>query len=394
MADETPPNLLAAITAAVKDPSTVAPTAVVDTENVDANTETPPAADPMVGADPAGSDPATGDFPAGDPAGAAAADGTPAGDGSDASTTGDGDDDEGAGDAGGDEDEQTAPSDAEAAAEVAKTVKPAEPAKPVKEPDAVNDPIPAHLNPGTQKRMLKLIDTVKTVTQEKDKLQQDHQYVMQRIEQTKATPEQYGQTLQILAALNSGDAALREQAANALLAEAVAVFKFLGKPVPGIDPLNEHQDLLTEVRNGLLPAERAREIAIQRGRAQIDQERDRVQRTQAQIRQDVDNGIAKLNEWGAAKQTQDPHYAKKAAAVMAALKPVLSRMPPDQWVPTFEASYNAMPNPEPAVAAPVTPVAPVVPVNQPLRARTPAGNAAAEPKNLLEAITAGVKAVG
>lgn len=94
---------------------------------------------------------------------------------------------------------------------------------------------------------------------------------------------------------------------------------------------------------------------------------------------------------------RDPAYPTKKAILVKTLKPVFATIPPREWVATFRRAYNELAVPAaPSVPTPTpTPRAPATGGgggNTPLRAQQPAGGARPEPKNLLDAVSAGITA--
>ena len=105
------------------------------------------------------------------------------------------------------------------------------------------------------------------------------------IQATGATPQQYAQSLEYLRMVNSPDRSQQEQALEFMQREIATLARMLGKPVPGVNMLEGHDDLIHEVSTGRLPPERAQEIAAARAAA-LHQTRQgqlrRQQDTQAQ----------------------------------------------------------------------------------------------------------------
>src|SRR5271169_4975674 len=61
--------------------------------------------------------------------------------------------------------------------------------------DHINDPIPENLKKDTSERIRSLIDTAKTVTAERDKFKTDFDYLVNGVQATGTSPQQYGETL-------------------------------------------------------------------------------------------------------------------------------------------------------------------------------------------------------
>lgn len=341
--------------------------------------------------EPTGDDspaPDAGPAPDGNPVAggeAAAADGPAADDGEGAAADGDSD-------------------AAKAAADAAKPVEPqkaeGDPAAQPKAPDPLNDPLPNALKRETKERITTLVGMVKEKDQALQRVETEHREIMSAILETKANPEQYGQALEYLRMVNSPNRADQEHALSFLQMELAAMARRLGKPVPGVNMLEGHNDLIEEVSTGRLSPDRAQEIAAARAAAQEAQRIGQRQHQSAQetqrIQQEVARGKADLSALGKQLQAANPAvYEAKRKILVNTLKPVFATIPPNQWAATFKRAYDALPAPVAPTVAPPTPLSkPGVPAggggNTPLRASNPAGSAAPAPKSLAEAIELGI----
>ena len=349
-----------------------------------------PAPTPEPTNEPTGDDGATPDAgspPDGDPVvdGAAAAAGGPAADdGEGAAADGD-------------------PDAAKAAADAAKSLEPPKAegdTPPAKAPDPLNDPLPNALKRETKERITTLVNMVKERDQAFQRVESEHREIMGAILETKANPAQYGQALEYLRMVNSPNRADQEQALAFMQQELAVMARRLGKPVPGVNMLEGHDDLIGEVSTGRLSPERAQEIAAARAAAQEAQRMgQRNQQNADATRRNleaVNAGKADLSALGKQLQAADPiSYEAKRKILVNTLKPVFATIPPNQWAATFKRAYDALPAP----ARPVPPPPPVITPgakppsgggNTPLRASNPAGAAAPAPKSLAEAIEFGI----
>lgn len=233
---------------------------------------------------------------------------------------------------------------------------------------------------------------VKETSTKVESLQRDRDDLVNAIVETKATPEQYVQTLEYLKLVNSPNRADREEALNFMVREMSNLARALGKPVPGVNMLEGHQDLIDEVSTGRLSPERAVEIAASRSAAQHElrvghEQREAAERQQAEQRARA-QGVQSLNALGAQLKAANPAvYEAKRRVLVESLKPVFAQIPPSQWAATFKRAYDNLPTP---AVPPPPPPPPVVPQNTPLRASNPAGGAAPTPKTMLEAIELGI----
>lgn len=261
-----------------------------------------------------------------------------------------------------------------------------------KTPDPLNDPLPNALKKETKERIQTLVGMVKENTTKLERVQADHNEMMGMIQETRATPEQYGQALDYLRMVNSGDPAQQEQALAVMQRELNALARMLGKPVPGVNLLEGHDDLIQEVGTGRISAERAAEIAGARERQTFQQRQGQAVQQGQQTAQIHAQARQQLNQLGIRLQRENPTmYAAKRAVLAEALKPVFAQINPAQWAATYERAYNklqiqpvARPNPTPTVTTPT------IPQNTPLRGANPAGGQRAAPKSIAEAIDFGI----
>lgn len=273
--------------------------------------------------------------------------------------------------------------------------------------DPVNDPIPQGLKKETQERMVALVNTAKTLTAERDQFRNQYTELMGFIEESRATPEQYGQALDYLRMVNSGDPAQIEKCIQFMQGELAALSKLVGKPVAGVDVLAEHADLAQKVRDGALSREDAEELAALRNNrtlrtvhAQHTQEQNAAAQRAQQERQQC---MADLNSLESELMAGDLQYQAKRPGIIAALqaknpqtgKSLIESTHPTQWTALFLKHYALAkapaPRPQPKVNGQG---GSNLPRNQPLRAKQPAGGQAAAPKSMLDALNAGMADAG
>lgn len=272
-------------------------------------------------------------------------------------------------------------------------------AAPPRDPDPINDPIPNALKRETKERIKGLIGMVQERTDELSLVRAERDEILGYVRETKATPEQYGQALQYLKMVNSGDPVQIKQALVFIQGEIQALARMAGEPVPGIDFLQGHDDLISEVNAGRITAQRAQEIAAARERSSWEQRNSQAreqaaaeQREAAAARQ---RGVQELNALEA-ELKRDPAFAAKRAVLIPALKPVFARLPPDQWAPAFRKAYRDLPAPAaaPAPRAPTPSAAAITPPNTPLRAGATPGTPAPAPKSPLDALNQALESFG
>ena len=269
--------------------------------------------------------------------------------------------------------------------------KPGEKPPEAKKPDPLNDPIPKDLKQETQERIRTLIKTTKEVTAERDKVATDFNFMVQGVQATGATPEQYGETLSWLAMFNSQDPKQQEQALELIEGVADRLATMLGKERSVNDPLNAHQDLQQAVRSGQITAQYAKEIARTRNASQFRNQLTEGQRQQETQQQQAQRELADartgLNELERTLRATDPSYEAKRALLVPVLKPVFQSLPPSQWKAAFEQAYaNAK------VSAPAP--RPKIPGAQPMRAgKQPAGGQTRAPNSMREALDGALAAM-
>jgi hypothetical protein len=260
-----------------------------------------------------------------------------------------------------------------------------------KQPDAVNDPIPKDVKQETRARMQSLIDTTKEVTAERDKFKQDFDYLIQGVQATGATPEQYGEALSWLSLFNSGNPADQVKALELIESVADRLATFLGKDRSVSDPLARHEDLKAAVARREITAEYAKEIARQRNgvafRTEIStsqQQRQQQETVAAQTLQQARNDLTALE--ANLRAVDGAEYEAIKSQIVGPLKPLMAAINPSQWHAKFIEAYKMAKESRAQMAR--APVAPKIPANQPLRGgKNPAGGQARAPASALEAMT-------
>lgn len=284
------------------------------------------------------------------------------------------------------------------AKEPAAELKPKEPKAP-KEPagpiDAINDPIPPEVKGRTRERMTQLISNVKEVSAQRDQAVTDRNDILGMIEETGANPEQYSQALDYLRAVNSRDPVQIKQAIGVAMRELQALSAMIGEPVPGVDMLAQHPDLIAEIEDGKISRARADEIAAARAMRQSHAQQGQRFEQARQQQAAVTHARSQLNAVEQELRASDPLYEQKKGMLVPLLKPIMQTLPPAQWERAFRGAYAqlrlpaAMSAPAPAVR---TPSAEPLRAQQPLRATQHAGTARREAGSMLDAINEGIEA--
>ena len=263
-----------------------------------------------------------------------------------------------------------------------------------KKADPVNDPIPKDLKVETRARMQTLIDTAKEVTAKYEKAQQDFDYMVQGVQATGTTPEQYSEALSWLGLFNSGDPKQQERALELVESVAERLATLLGKERVVGDPLAQHVDLKNAVASKQITPEYAKEIARVRNgqafRTEINTSAQQQQQTQqqtAQTLQTARNDLTALEE--NLRAVDGAEYDAIKAQIVGPLKPLMAAINPAQWKAKFTEAYKAAKDARVAAKATRTTVTPKVPTNQPLRGgKNPAGGQARAPASASEAMNA------
>ena len=243
---------------------------------------------------------------------------------------------------------------------------------------------------------------VKDLSTKEQQATSERNEILNAVLDTGSTPQQYGAALNYLKLVNSDSRIDKEQALTIMQAEVAVLARALGKPVPGVNLLEGHDDLIQEVGSGRLSPERATEIAAAREARKIEVavsgRRTEQQRTGEQQAAVVRQGVSELNALELRLKASEPAvFAAKRAILINALKPVFKQIHPSQWADTFQRAYNELPAPAPRPTPPPPAVLPgAAPTggggNTPLRASNPAGGQQPAPKSMQEAIEAGIQA--
>jgi hypothetical protein len=238
---------------------------------------------------------------------------------------------------------------------------------------------------------------IKELVPKLEETTRDRDMMVDMVQRTGASPQQYQQSLQYLSLVNSNSRADREKALEIMQAEISVLARSLGKPVPGVNFLEGHEDLIQAVGRGQISPEYATEVAAARERSKLERkgsEQRMLQNHQAQNdQQALTQGRSELDALEATLKA-DPHYAAKRVILVETLKPVFEQIHPSQWAATFKRAYDKLPAPVAPSPRPVgvTPGSPAANGggNTPLRASNPAGGARPAPKNMAEAIGLGI----
>lgn len=169
------------------------------------------------------------------------------------------------------------------------------------------------------------------------------------VTETGATPEQYGMTLDYLAAVNKaaqGDQAAGDKAIELWLEEGKAIHAVLGREMPGVhDPLEAHADLRQQVEDGDITRKAAMELVQSRNLQQRTAAQQQAQAKQAseqkQAQAQQQAGIDALNAWEAGKKS-DPAYAQIRPTLSAEVAKIRQKFPAHLWAEATEMAYQGI----------------------------------------------------
>jgi hypothetical protein len=282
---------------------------------------------------------------------------------------------------------------AEAAAAAAAAKKP---------PDPLEDPIPNALKPATKERIRTLIDRTKTAEARVATVEATFNTIVQRVQDTGATPEQYGQAIEYLGMVNSGDPEQIKRALEFVEGERIALARMAGVALPGVSFLDDHPDLQRDVAANKITPERAEEIAASRAAAQhaanVRAQRQNLQDRAAAGAEQFEAAKTALNDLEVQIKGKDPLYAVKRPIIIRILKPIFAQLHPSKWPAEFQRVYKELPAPVRPGPGPGTTGKPAASApgagNQPLRASQPAGGQVSAPKTMAEAIDFGISQAG
>jgi hypothetical protein len=254
----------------------------------------------------------------------------------------------------------------------------------VKKADPLNDPIPKDLKKETSERIRSLIETTKTVTAERDQIRSDFDTIVNGIKASGSTPEQYGEVISWMSLFNSPDPQSRMKAYELVndVADRLATLLNIDRQAP--NPIAKHPDLAQAVQAGQITAKYAAEIARTREsnafKSQLTTQQQSQLTQQQQQQQEEAQARSGLTAFENEMRASDPLYEQKKAAILPALRAVMSKIPKSQWVETYKAAYaNAKVKPQGTVAK--------KPTNQPLRAnKNPAGGQGRAASSMMDAI--------
>jgi polyhydroxyalkanoate synthesis regulator phasin len=261
----------------------------------------------------------------------------------------------------------------------------AEPVEEDDDEDHITDPIPDDVKDRTRTRMEKLLESTKAAKSEARVAQGELNQLVGAIQQTGATPEQFGTMLEMLAGLNSGHEEGQRAALQVIEQTRLELRQALGleddQPATQAGLPDDLQDL---VDIGHLTEQEAKTLANLRN-PQPAQPAQPAQPIRSDLQQAIEQANLVVNAKQTAMKSADPQYAEKIAKLKEdGFTQRLQKMHPSRWADAFQKEYDALTKRMKAEAA--RNAAP-----DPLRGgnRNAAGTVA-EPQSMEEAVDLGI----
>lgn len=261
--------------------------------------------------------------------------------------------------------------DAQAARKAAKPEDPKPPEVKPTDPDAVPD----GLSEKAQERF-------QSLAKERNDWRDRASQWQQTIQSTGADAKQFGEMLEYVRAVNSGDPMqLRgalETAKKAVRDLSVA----LGEDTQTVDAVGGYPDLVQRVQNGDIDRRTALELVRAREQAQALQQQQQTYAQSQQEERSIQAATQQLDQLGQQLRAQDPDFPRKFEAMKSFIPVIAENQPPAQWAASFLRAYQGLNLPPAMPAATGLPPSP-----QPLHGvRTGGNNLRAEPKTAEEAV--------
>lgn len=217
----------------------------------------------------------------------------------------------------------------------------------------------------TQKRFRELSERAAEADALRPQVERAQQWE-ETVQSTGATPEQMGNALGYLAAVNSRDPQQMAKAYDFMQQEMAWLAKELGRPGPGYDPIAEHAELAKRVEAGDLSRAAAQELIQARRTLAMQQDGQQRQRQQfeqqAAVEQAQEQAVQQVQALGVQLRTADPqHFEAKFRSIQPMVQMIQNTLPPQQWAQAIQQAYMAAP----------TPIA-VPPATSPARPNNPA----------------------
>jgi hypothetical protein len=223
-----------------------------------------------------------------------------------------------------------------------------EPAKPEEKKDDDLAP-PEGMKPASAERWGKLTERVKAAETERDQVRAEVQNVRDLVNRSGLAPEEFVNTLEI-GRLSKGTATEKQQALKMLDDIRSGLAEELGIALPGIDPLEGHDDLKAMVENMEISPKTAAELALLRKSKQRTEtvQAEQQTRTQAvaQYEQQATNAataITQAIEANAGKPGYEAKvkYLESFFGDPAKVQQFVATYQPNQWQPAIQLMYDS-----------------------------------------------------
>lgn len=208
--------------------------------------------------------------------------------------------------------------------------------------------MPEGLSRPAQDRFQKLANTNKELTQRYESVVEAVEPFKQALQENGVRKDQFEQAAGIVGMFNRGDF---QGALKALDEQRRFLSIAMGKPLAGVDALEEHPDLRGRVDNGEIHEIDAIELArgriIQRGTQQQNQQRqqqqfERQEQQRLQQRQQLDQqaGLKAVDAFSAEMKATDLDFSAIEAKLLPVLPQLLAGVPPSQYVTKIKSLYT------------------------------------------------------
>ena len=256
-----------------------------------------------------------------------------------------------------------------------------------KKPEEKDDlyKMPDGLQKDSRARFQKLVDTAKQQTEratkaesviaEKEEIFNNFREVLK---ETKTSNEDLSQMLEYNRLVKIGDL---ESALAVIDEQRSLLARMLGRPIEGVDVLEEYGDLKQEVTDGTLTIARAAEIAkarrMQEAMQNQRQSQEQVTQQAGAKQKAVNDALSSIQSFTTEMANTDLDYAKKEEILLKSVEAISSKFPANLWLDQVRMLYDNIS------------VIPTPPVNQarpaPLRPNS-GGGGTAQAKTMGEAI--------
>ena len=208
--------------------------------------------------------------------------------------------------------------------------------------------MPDGLKPESQQRFQALANSNKEweakhqeLSTKVETLSRQVEYVHQTFTENDIKQPQFEQAASFIGAVNRGDYEIAEQILMQQL-EQLAIAS--GKPMPGVDALQQFPDLRAKVDEGKASESIALELARHRlGHQALQTRHQTEQRTQQehqQTQQETQQGLAAVDKFCRAMQSSDLDYDAIEKRLLPQMQGLLEGVPPKLWEAKVKTAYQ------------------------------------------------------